>query len=443
MPTLNKLEYLDETKKQIKSALNTNFNSQITDDDTFRSYVSKIDNIYTNWPKVTGEGTELTLNNTKKGKMALTPKGNTHQDSYSGINLFNKYGDFTYGNNRYKTTLNELGQLVSTANYSSGRSAGLLIENLSQNTNYAFSGILVSASGTGVSANAVIEMMSITSSVIYREYISPSVTKPYNFSFTFNTGDNTSLWVSLSGVNSTTEGTTETVFDNLQLEKGSATEYEPYVGGIPSPNPDYPQPIRVVTGDNTITIGDGTNSENYSLNLGSIELCKIGNYQDYFYKDNGNWYLRKAVRHLSLAIADMNRVEDYPGWSDVPYLNSDYPSQNVPTFPANNLITNIGGNKNYFGLNTNGTKGILIMNKGAWNLTQTQWKTNYPNLMLEFYYSLATPTETEITDDNLIEQLEGLLNTKSYDTQTNISSTYTSGNAQMIISVAALKKGGN
>lgn len=34
---------------------------------------------------------------------------------------------------------------------------------------------------------------------------------------------------------------------NIQLEKGStATDYEPYVGGIPSPNPEYPQEIKSV-----------------------------------------------------------------------------------------------------------------------------------------------------------------------------------------------------
>lgn len=42
----------------------------------------------------------------------------------------------------------------------------------------------------------------------------------------------------------------ETVtFYDIQLELGStATEYEPYVGGIPSPNPGYPQDIKSVTG---------------------------------------------------------------------------------------------------------------------------------------------------------------------------------------------------
>lgn len=36
-------------------------------------------------------------------------------------------------------------------------------------------------------------------------------------------------------------------YKNIQIEKGStATTYEPYTGGIPSPNPDYPQEIKSV-----------------------------------------------------------------------------------------------------------------------------------------------------------------------------------------------------
>jgi hypothetical protein len=41
----------------------------------------------------------------------------------------------------------------------------------------------------------------------------------------------------------------------LQLELGNeATSFEPYVGGTPSPNPDYPQPVQTVTGEQTIEI---------------------------------------------------------------------------------------------------------------------------------------------------------------------------------------------
>lgn len=42
---------------------------------------------------------------------------------------------------------------------------------------------------------------------------------------------------------------------DIQVETGAmATSFEPFVGGIPSPNPDYPQDVECVTGDQTITI---------------------------------------------------------------------------------------------------------------------------------------------------------------------------------------------
>ena len=45
------------------------------------------------------------------------------------------------------------------------------------------------------------------------------------------------------------------VYSDIQLEIGStATAYEPYTGGVPSPNPDYPQTVNVVTGTQTITV---------------------------------------------------------------------------------------------------------------------------------------------------------------------------------------------
>ena len=45
MATIDKLEYINNTKNLIKNALNTKFNSQIGDGDTFRSYAQKIDDI--------------------------------------------------------------------------------------------------------------------------------------------------------------------------------------------------------------------------------------------------------------------------------------------------------------------------------------------------------------------------------------------------------------
>jgi hypothetical protein len=46
-----------------------------------------------------------------------------------------------------------------------------------------------------------------------------------------------------------------TVFTNVMIEESSTMgEYEPYVGGMPSPNPLYPQPIKKVTGNNNLKV---------------------------------------------------------------------------------------------------------------------------------------------------------------------------------------------
>lgn len=49
MATIDKLNYLNETKSQIKSALN-DLGAEITNDDTFRSYVTKINELSEEYP---------------------------------------------------------------------------------------------------------------------------------------------------------------------------------------------------------------------------------------------------------------------------------------------------------------------------------------------------------------------------------------------------------
>lgn len=144
-------------------------------------------------------------------------------------NLFDKSGNFNYGNNNYVTSLNNSGQIVSTSNFSVQRSAGLLLSNLEPNAQYTLSGTLVSANGTDANNNANIQIMTTTPSTFTTCYFNSSLIKPYNFTFTFNTGNNTSLWFSFNGKNSGSEGTTETIFDNIQLEKGSKSNtFTPY-----------------------------------------------------------------------------------------------------------------------------------------------------------------------------------------------------------------------
>ena len=77
-------------------------------------------------------------------------------------------------------------------------------------------------------------------------------------------------------------------FTKPMLQKGSIlTAYEPYTGGIPSPNPDYPQPINSIgdSGNIDVVVSDNNvNSQTLTINTPN-GLCGIpvdtgGNYTD-------------------------------------------------------------------------------------------------------------------------------------------------------------------
>lgn len=79
-------------------------------------------------------------------------------------------------------------------------------------------------------------------------------------------------------------------FDNtlqIQFEAGStSTDFEPYVGGIASPNPDYPQAVNVVTGEQVVEIcGKNLFSksyDNFGLNANTGEIMSISGRYSWF-----------------------------------------------------------------------------------------------------------------------------------------------------------------
>ena len=260
-----------------------------------------------------GEGDVVQITNSD---CELVIDGKSTQATRSGKNLFNKYGDFTYGSTNHKTSLQSDGMILTTSNFGINRSSGLLIGNIKSNTDYIISGILVSADGNTAN-NAVIQVLTTSNIPIKDFYIKTSATKPYKFSFTFNSGENTSFWISLNGWSSSSDGTTNTIFDNIQLEEGTtATEYEPY--GV-SPSPDYPSEIESVgtynkeTGKYEIEVKTtGKNLYNYSFmrpsysiftnnNDGSFTLNgSISNNQSYSLTSSSKVYLTPNTYTISI-----------------------------------------------------------------------------------------------------------------------------------------------
>lgn len=204
--------------------------------------------------------------------------------------------------------------------------------------------------------------------------------------------------------------------DNLvfepMIEAGqSKTSYEPYVGGTASPNPDYPQDIQVVTGTQTVTVSDGVNSQDYTVNLGSLELAKIGTYEDYIYKSGADWYVHKATTAVTLDGTETwditgttlfcTDITDYAISGNTPISNYFKGTINVPGAGsvADNTIS-------FINRSGDTTPRFYVKYSNFANVTAlTTWLTaNTPTV----YYALATATDTQITDSTLVAQLNAI-----------------------------------
>jgi len=244
-----KLTYLNTTKTLIKD--NLNLGGANISNEPFRVYSSKLidiykdflangtDTLWNNWlPKVNGTGESLTLNNTIKAKMKIDLKGNTSQDSTTGKNILKIKKTINRG---ITTNVNEDGSLTASGT----ATETLAYLDTGEKTNLPI-GIYTLSLQSALSVNARV--------------------------FLYNNGTQIGTMTLTAGQTSTSTTTTQVVTDyaviiygltagssynitlKMQLESGSsATSFEPYTNG-PSPNPDYPQDIHTVSGDNTIKV---------------------------------------------------------------------------------------------------------------------------------------------------------------------------------------------
>lgn len=205
----------------------------------------------------------------------------------------------------------------------------------------------------------------------------------------------------------------------VQFVKGTLVgDYEPYVGGQASPNPDYPQAIQTVTGEQTVTI----NSTAYPISLGSIELCNLDPYQDYIHKDGDSWKVHKAIRKV--ALSDVTNWSEYTQGSIVVRYFEDLQSAGGSS-GSNPIVTNgfhpkflIEENTCFLGSNNHRVCFCPLVTLNWTNYISD----NHPVV----YYALATPTDTTITDQTLIAQLEAA-RTAALSTGSNTISNTTTG----------------
>ena len=200
-----------------------------------------------------------------------------------------------------------------------------------------------------------------------------SINSPYTF--TINQNQTAIIYIGDENKTFSQQG-----FYNVQIEHGStATSYEQY------------------------------ELEEYPLNLGSLELCKIGDYQDYLYKENGNWYKYGAINKVILD----GTTETWGGVST---------SNNFKRIDLKNtgLLNEGGSRKTHLFCSISRASTVEDYNI-AFNYnnviffylpqeitTGNEWIALLSQKLPKLYYILATPTTTQITDETLISQLDAI-----------------------------------
>lgn len=291
--TSEKLTYLNTTKSLLKDSINIT-EANITNETTFREYPNKLkdglvyiinngtEELYDNFPKIISQGENITLNNTYNAPIKIQPLGNTKQNTLTGKN---KLG-LTDGDYSANSVTIQVSNGVITINGTPSENTNIYIPllkpitlpvnqsntltiNTSGNTYSQIANRITinqSASAEGSFAGTYLTIATGTKTKSYTQ----TETQTFNYYFLrVNTGN-----------------TYDVTITSSQLETGlESTSYEQYCGGTSSPNPDFPQPVNVVSGDNSIMV--------CGKNLFSTDML-------------GAW--NKRNNNLNIEINDKNKI---------------------------------------------------------------------------------------------------------------------------------------
>lgn len=226
------------------------------------------------------DGKTLTFENTYNDVAEVTVFGDSTQETLTGKNLIDSenagvwnnakvWGDVTKSENSFVLTAGTKGAtlyfyenitLVGGQSYTVSFDASSSVDNLMFGYHY-----LMSPNGE------------TTNYPLMKNVVLTRETQHLSFRFAAPTGYGESFYSKFM-LGSTDCSLGDTInLSNIQLEAGdAATEYEPYCGGIPSPNPDYPQPIKSIKSvELSSSNADGSNSATRTIDLQGHELRSL------------------------------------------------------------------------------------------------------------------------------------------------------------------------
>lgn len=433
----------------------------------------------------TASGTSITVSDAVEAPFSqFDLKGNTSQQTYSGKNLCN-YTDAAYpvSKNGLVATLNSDGSITVTgtpnANYVIFVSQNM-IDILEDGATYTIS-------SDSYSADFYIDVVATR---VGGGNSYPANTRSGSASFTVNKSTFSGYTINIQTFTTASWGaSSKTITRRFQLEKSSsASSFEPYVGGIPAPNPDYPQAVKTVTGENVVKISDGQgNEQNYEVNLTGKNLFDGSIYREnYVIASNGsetqatggvittavrvepnttytasvNWDATSPDKYMRVGIytSDMTFISRPSSTAEGAPVTFTTPANaryvRLSYFvPATEAQLELGSQATSYAAyfepielcKIGDYQDYIYKSEDKWYVHKEVGKiTSYAgeSIITDYisttgslttgatvYYALASPTDTEITNEALVAQLEAILSQgKTYAGTNNITTVIAAGN---------------
>jgi hypothetical protein len=418
--TAEKLTYLNTTKQNLKTVINTT-GAGLTDESTFRSYANLLNDkilgaingdvdLFEEYPKVSGNGIDVSLNGVVEGKMSITPQGVSSQDGEPTPTTPVPVKSVTGENSLVIENVNLFNKNSITPN-SYLDSDG----NIITNTSWSISDYIPVIAGEDYVYRWLTTVGNAPRSCYYD--------KNKNF---------------VSSFKQTTSGTRITIPSNVKFVRFT----------IETKNTDDLNTFMFIKGSTAPSTYIANQTQTYQLSLGNIELNSSpdGTIRDQIVGKPNEWYKREYIGKVVLdgsesysrASSSSSRIAYETNIADI--ISYTNPS-NTPDLISNrftpvsyNASWKIGNISRW----TNRYSLVLIVDPSISTILDFKQWLSENNVTV--WYQKSEYTDIPITDTTLINQLNDIYNNAhSYNGVTNITTTYEDGNKQMYLDIEALK----
>jgi hypothetical protein len=294
-------------------------------------------------PKVTGEGTDITLNNTADSPLSLGFKASdTTQYTTSGKNLLPT-----------PTTISSAGTLINGVTFTFNEDGTITANGTSTDaiSVYLIDDYINYEAGTYTFNDSVPSGESNTTYFLYGDvrHSDGTAWDTYNFS-----------------TSSSSSGQTKTIPENFKLKyrvivrngitlnnvifkpqfelSSTATDYEPFTGMQPSPNPDFPQEIHTINKDNANIV---ENKNLFDKDHANILKAYFATSQTTIALNDANRLIYISAKpNTTYTIQKLDSAQFYVGYTN------ELPVKDVEVFGITNTTTALDSTHKYITITT-------------------------------------------------------------------------------------------